>query len=564
MPHYSYDRLSGQDNNFLLWETPALPMQVGGTQIFDAGPLQNEDGGIRFDEIKQLTESVLHRIPRYRQKLQWVPGESQAVWVDDPQFNIDYHFRHTSLPRPGTEAQLKRLTARVMEHGLDRSRPLWETWVVEGLEGNRFALINKIHHCVLDGAGGVDISQILLSTAPEREIREAPNFMPRPHPTGRELRMNEWKRRLAAPLEAAGNLNRFIRDTKDLGSEMGRQLRSIGTMAGWKAVPASETPLNGEVGPHRAIEWRTIPLAQMKAVKNALDCTINDVVLAAVTGAVRLLMQRRQVRAADLDFRVSSPVNVRREADEGELGNHVSSWILRLPIGEAEPLEQLNIIRANTLELKRGNQASAVNMINSIIDWLPIDVQAASRGTMNMIVSNVPGPPFPLYMLGSEMLSITPLPPLIDNVGLVVGVLSYNGKVCWGFNADYDRIPDLDDFASSVVASFERLAAAAGVSLAEISGSTATRPQNEELSNWLHPAQTRDDSGDDGGEVRADVEAEVDPKVDAKVEAEEKSEVESKTTRSQPISRADSSPQLSASAARKGAANSSVSGTPIA
>ncbi len=161
MSSYQYERLSDQDNAFLAWETPTLPMHVAGTNILEAGRLRTDLGGIDFEAIKRLTESVLHLIPRYRQKLAWIPGEDHAVWVDDDHFNLDYHFRHTSLPRPGTDAQLKTLTARLMEHPLDRSRPLWETWVIEGLEGDRFAMVNKIHHCMIDGASGVELLQLL-------------------------------------------------------------------------------------------------------------------------------------------------------------------------------------------------------------------------------------------------------------------------------------------------------------------------------------------------------------------------------------------------------------------
>ncbi|MBW2385565.1 MAG: wax ester/triacylglycerol synthase family O-acyltransferase, partial [Deltaproteobacteria bacterium] len=196
MSRYQYERLSVQDNDFLVWETPALPMHGAGTNIFEAGCLRNEHGGIDFEAIKRLTESVLHLIPRYRQKLVWIPGEDHAVWVDDDHFNLDYHFRHTSLPRPGTDEQLRLLTARLMEHPLDRSRPLWETWVVEGLERDRFATVNKFHHCMIDGASGVNLFQLLLSRTPDRETREVRRFIPRPTPSPRDLRNDEWIRKL--------------------------------------------------------------------------------------------------------------------------------------------------------------------------------------------------------------------------------------------------------------------------------------------------------------------------------------------------------------------------------
>jgi WS/DGAT/MGAT family acyltransferase len=376
-----------------------------------------------------------------------------------------------------------------MEHQLDRSRPLWETWVVEGVEGDRFALINKIHHCILDGHGGVDLSQSLLSLTPDRDIREAPRFLPRPEPSSSELLVNEWRHRLATPIDGLSNLYRFVRKARDPVGEVGRQIRSLGEMASWKALPASETPMNGEIGPHRICDWRTMPLEQLKAVKKALGCTINDVVLTVTTTAVRELMQHRQVRPEELDFRVSTPVSVRPKGSEGDLGNHVSSWIIRLPLGEPDPLEQLEIVRASTQELKRSNQASAIELVNAVVDWMPFDLQAASRGTVNMIVSNVPGPPFPLYILGAEMQEIIPLPPLIDNVGLAIGLLSYNGQLSWGFNADYDRLPDLADFATGVVDAFERLAEAAGVDLEAVETTKQLpAPEGGELQSWLDPA----------------------------------------------------------------------------
>ncbi len=492
MPRYAYDRLSGQDNDFLLWETPGLPMHVGGTMIFDAGPLQNDHGGIDFETVERLTASLLHRLPRYRQKLEWVPGESHAVWVDDEHFNIHYHFRHTSLPRPGSEEQLKRLTARLMESPLDRSRPLWETWVIEGLEGNRFAVINKIHHCILDGAGGVDLSQILLSTLPKREIEDSPPFLPRPVPGARELRINEWRERASAPLRAAGGILKFVRESPDILSEIGRHARMVGGIAKWKLMPTSDTPINGDIGPHRVVDWIQMPLAELKAVKNMLDCSINDIVLAVVTGAIRQLMQRRQIRPEELDFRVSSPVNVRNDANRDDRGNHVSSWIIRLPIGLANPVDQLMDIRSQTRELKESDLASTLEIINSALDWLSVDLQTAAKGTINMVVSNVPGPPFPLYLLGAELERIIPFPPLLKNVGLMVGVLSYNGGVSWGLIADYDRMPDMIDFAASIRDSFERLAKESGVDLSKVpraSDAGATpRPDSSELESWQHPA----------------------------------------------------------------------------
>ncbi len=492
MAQYKYNRLSAQDNDFLLCEEPSLPMHVGGAQIFDAGPLRKKDGGIDFAAIKSLTESILYKIPRYRQKLAWIPGGSRAVWVDDAQFNLHYHFRHTSLPRPGTEEQLKLLTARIMEHPLDRSRPLWETWVVEGLDGGRFAIINKIHHCMIDGASGVDLSRILLSTETETTVHEAPPFIPRPLPSNTELRTGELNRLLAKPFRAGADLVNFVRETPDLPREIIDRVAALNEMASWKVVRASETPINDTVGPHRAIDWHSLPLSHLKAVRKAMGCSINDVVLCIVTGAVRELMQRRQVRPEDLDFRVSSPVNTLPDRKAGSMGNHVSSWILRLPLEQEDPLAQLEILHERTQELKESNQAIAVEMLNALVDWVPMKIQSAATGTINMIVTNVPGPPFPLYLLGAEMLDIVPLAPLLENVGLVVGVLSYNGRVYWGFNADYDQLPDLDEFAAGIKRAFAALVDASGADLDSLpkQQERGTTPPPDEQQDVRHPVQS--------------------------------------------------------------------------
>src|SRR5262245_1546989 len=230
MARYSWERLSAQDNSFLLFETDHLPMHVASTQIFELGPLEPAEGGVDYAEIKRFIASVLHRIPRYRQVLRPIPLEGTPVWIDDAHFELDYHVRHTSLPRPGSDAQLRQLAARVMAQRLDRARPLWEIWVVEGLAGGRFALINKTHHCMIDGASGVDLGQILQSPTPERVIHEAPRFIPRPAPTDGELLRDALRRRLGMPLRAASGLRAFRRETQDLWSELGVRARALRDM----------------------------------------------------------------------------------------------------------------------------------------------------------------------------------------------------------------------------------------------------------------------------------------------------------------------------------------------
>jgi WS/DGAT/MGAT family acyltransferase len=486
--HYKYDRLSARDNDFLRWEKPNLPMHAGSTQIFDVGPLASKGGGIDFDAIKRGIESIMHEVPRYREKLAWLPGEEHAVWVDDPHFNLGYHMRHTSLPSPGTDEQLKQLVARIMERPLDRARPLWEIWVVEGLRGGRFATIAKTHHCMNDRVGGMALARNLLSTDPDHGLPAPHRFVPRPRPSAGELRRDEWIRLVGMPLHVLGELRDLVRNDENVSREIIGRVRALVQLAWWKAAPASDSPLNGPVGPHRVFDWLALSLEDMKAVSRALRCSVNDVVLGVVTGGVREFMIHRQVRPEELDFRVASPVDTRGEREKDREGNRVSTWLLRLPIGEPDPLKRVAEIGRTTRQLRESHQAGAIEMIEAIHEWIPIDLQSWSAGTQNTFVTSIPGSQSPLYLLGAELLSLHIQPPLIENVGLAVGVFSYNGRVCWGFNADYDRIPDIEDLVERFRTSFEALAAAAGVKRAEVGARLLEVGAEPRRTSGAHPA----------------------------------------------------------------------------
>jgi len=468
MSSYAYDRLSAQDSSFLVFETPNVPMHVAATAIFEAGPLRGKDGGIDINAIRTATESILHRIPRYRQKLAWIPIQNHPVWVDDREFNLDYHIRHTSLPRPGTDTQLKALSARIMSHQLDRARPLWETWIVEGLEGNRFAMISKMHHCMIDGSSGVDLAHILMSVDPdERPDPNPPPYIPRPTPTGTDLLRDELLRRMSFPFRVIRGIQQLREETEDLGHELAIRAKALGGLMGWAVSSASETPINGPLGPHRRFDWLTMPLQSVKAVRRALGCTVNDVVLTTVAGAIRRYMIQRQVDPDHVDFRVSAPVSVRREEERGKLGNRVSSWIVRLPIGFDDPLQRLEAIHEVTRELKDSQQALGVDMIMQAAEWTPSFLMSlgarAASGPINMIVTNVPGPQFPLYLLGARLLGSYPMVPLLEGTGLGMAIFSYDGRLCWGLNTDYSMVPDLDSLRTAIEESFLELSEAAGI-----------------------------------------------------------------------------------------------------
>jgi WS/DGAT/MGAT family acyltransferase len=266
---------------------------------------------------------------------------------------------------------------------------------------------------------------------------------------------------------------RIVRDLRDLSrrsdGELRARLRALGELLGWVVRPASETPMNGRLGPHRRFDWLEVDLVHMKAIRKAFDCSLNDVVLATVTGAVRSFLERRRVRPETIDFRVSAPVSVRSRAERGQMGNRVSSWIVQLPIDETDPRERIERIRAVTGELKESKQALGVDTIMKMAEYTPSMLMSlgsrAASGPINMIVTNVPGPQFPLFMLGAELLSLFPVVPLLDGTGIGVALFSYNGKLCWGFNGDYEIVPDMRSFVSAIGASFRELARAAGVAV---------------------------------------------------------------------------------------------------
>jgi WS/DGAT/MGAT family acyltransferase len=463
---HHYDRLSAQDNTFLLVETPESQMHVSSTLVYEAGPLRTDDGGVDIARIRRATEGYLHRIPRYRQKLLFIPLENHAVWVDDAHFSLDYHIRHTALPRPGSDEQLKKLSARVMAQPLDRARPLWETWVVEGLERGRFAVITKVHHCMIDGSSGVDLAQIMMSPTPDRELPEAPRYVPRPAPSPAMLLRDEARRRFDLPRTAFRSLQHFAQQSDDWVAEAGARARILWDMAGM-GLRAGPSPLNGPLGPHRSFDWLNMPLTGIKAVRRRLGCSVNDVVLTVVTGAVRDYLLQRGASPAQTEFKIAAPVSVRSEEERGQLGNRVSSWVLRLPIGLERPEDQLAAIHETTQELKRTKQALGIEMMMAVAEWTPasllsLGAQAVS-GPINSIVTNVPGPQFPLYMQGAKLEAAYPQVPLLENLGLGIALMSYNGRVCWGFNANPNVVPDLEAFVALVQRSFDRVAAAAGL-----------------------------------------------------------------------------------------------------
>lgn len=455
----SGDRLTGLDSSFLHMETGPAHMHVASTLLFE-GPAPD------YEEFQAHIASRLHLVPRFRQRLRFMPLEQgRPVWVDDPQFNLAYHVRHTALPEPGSEEQLRTLAARVFSQRLDRSKPVWEMWLVDGLKGGRFAIIAKTHHCLVDGVSGVDITTVLFDAQREApDMPPPPPWHPRPEPSSTDLLGRALAERLTSPAEGARGLRALFRAPRRAGKAAVGALEAVGALA--KAgIAAPPSPFNVEIGPYRRFAWVSADLAELKAVKNELGGTVNDVVLAAVAGALGRHLRAHGHHTAGMELKAMVPVSVRAKAEHGDLGNKVSAMYAPLPVGIDDPAERLRVVSERMGDLKESKQAVGATMLTSLADFAPPTIlgQAgrlqSSQRFFNMVVTNVPGPQLPLYLMGRELEVTYPMVPLAKNQAVCFGVMSYNGQVNFGLIGDYDALADLDRLAQDLKASLEQLAA---------------------------------------------------------------------------------------------------------
>lgn len=472
MTEFHYEPLSYLDASFLALESRASHMHVAGVALFDAAPLKSDEGGIDIHRIKAHIRAKLQYIPRYRQRLEWVPYDRRPVWVDDSEFTFDYHVRHTSLPKPGTDQQLKDLAGRIVSNKLDRHKPLWELWVVEGISDNRFAIIAKIHHCMIDGISGVDLTTILLNVVPDSTIEPAPEWQPRPAPTPTQLAVAETARLTRRVIDGLSNLGDHVKDAQTVTERaIDKSIAAISSLrSGW-LTPSDRTPLNPDIGPNRRFDWTEISLADVKAVKNALGGSVNDVVLAVTAGAVRkFLVEDRAFDPTGAEFRVMNPVSTRGADQRGQLGNQVAMWLVDFPIGVDDPVERYEQIKSETTHLKKTNQALGAAALVELSSGTPITLLSLANRVVgqrirpfNMTVTNIPGPQFPMYLLDSQMLANYPMVPLWAQHGVGVALFSYNGMLLWGIQADYDTLDDSQVFLQRIHDSFEELTRAASI-----------------------------------------------------------------------------------------------------
>jgi diacylglycerol O-acyltransferase len=459
MPQRHLDRLTSTDASFLHQEGPTSHMHIGGVLVFEGPPPE-------FTDYLDHVRGRLHLVPRYRQKLTTPPFETgRPLWVDDPDFNLEYHVRHTALPSPGTEDQLLLLAARIASQPLDRAKPLWENWIVEGLEGNRFALISKTHHALVDGVAGVDLATVLLDLGPsaERPPGDLEPWQPKPEPTPAELVAAGVRGMVGV---AAGLASRAVTAAMRPATTVGvlrDAAEGIGEIVWAGLNPAPETPLNVEIGPHRRYAVVRHQLADYKTVKNAFGGTVNDVVLSVVSGALARWLHSRGIRTEGIEMRALVPVSVRSEAHHGTLGNQLAAMRGPLPVYIEDPVARLRFVRRAMDGLKESKQAVGAATLAAVNNLAPPTVLAqASRlqfstRLFNLLVTNIPGPQFPLYVLGRPLEDLFPLAFLPKNHALAVAIMSYNGGLDYGLLGDYDALPDIDVIAEGIDASLREL-----------------------------------------------------------------------------------------------------------
>jgi diacylglycerol O-acyltransferase / wax synthase len=461
------DRLSALDANFLFLETRNVHMHVAGLSILD--PSTRPDGRLTFDEFKELIRARIHLVPRFRQKIKFVPfGAGLPVWIDDPQFDFDFHLRRAALPEPGGRRELADYIQRVHSRPLDRTKPLWETYFIEGLEDGHVAILSKSHHAMIDGISGMDIATVLFDFTPEPRHVEPEDWRPEKEPSARDLLRSAVLEQISNPIRTALQTTGVALQTPRVLLDRARdtlggalELVSVGT--------APRSPFNVTIGPNRRFSMTEVAVSDAKAIKNALGGTVNDVVLAAVGGALNRSMRNRGEKTQGLKLRTMVPVSTRDDSQKMALGNRVTSLFVDLPIGTMDAASRLHQISAITKDLKKSHQAVAASALMKAGTWAPPTLHAlaarrlARSRFVNLVVSNVPGPQVPLYMLGAKMLVTYPVMPLAETTALSIAVTSLSGVMGFGFTGDWDGVPDIDGMAEHLRAAFDDLKKAANV-----------------------------------------------------------------------------------------------------
>ncbi len=459
------EQMSMLDASFLYLENDDTPMHIGGVALFEGPPATHDELTARF-------AAKLPLVPRYRQHVRFLPLDlGRPAWVDDEHFSLDYHLRRTALPAPGGRAELDTLVGRVLSQHLDRARPLWEAWIVEGLEDGQWALVSKVHHCMVDGVSSVDLMSLLFDAEPHPEPLPAPPpWRPRPGPTSWET-LTGSVAGLVSPLEGARRALGGLRSPRALAVTGIETARAIAGVAP-KLLPPASTSINGSYGPHRRWTSAEASLADVKAVRAGLGGTINDVVLTAITRGFRDLLLSRGDAVEGRTIRTMVPVSVRAESEKGRFDNRVSAVFADLPVGLDDPVARLAAVRADMEGVKRSKGAVAGARLTELSGFAPPMLLAAGQRlatsvpqtSFHTVTTNVPGPQRPLYFAGRRMISNAPTIPLAASLRTAVGIFSYDGGLHFGLTGDYDTVPDLDVLARGIEAGVAELVALANPS----------------------------------------------------------------------------------------------------
>jgi diacylglycerol O-acyltransferase len=456
------DRLSPLDVSFLYLEEPSTPMHVGGVAIF-----QVPEAGFDYERLVRLIRDRIGLVPRYRQRVRWVPGRlANPVWADDENFDVTYHVRRSALPRPGTQEQLNELVARIMSRPLDRDRPLWEMYLVEGLEGDRFAILTKTHHAMVDGIAAVDIGQVILDPTPVPREVPTDDWRPLREPSSAELVVGAVNEIARSPKAVVDTVRTGIGDVQETATQVGRSLVGLAAAARTMSRPARSGPLNATIGGARRYATTETELEKLKRIKRAHGGTINDIVLTVLAGALRAwMMTRGESVTARSSVRAMVPVSVR--GADANSGNQIAAFLCDLPIGEPDPVIRLQRVRFEMDMLKETGQMLGATALVGVASFTPPTVHSLgarvvsglSRRVYNVVITNVPGPQFPLYAAGARMLTAYPVVPLARGQAVSIGLTSYNGGVFFGLNADREAMPDVEVLAQCIDDAIEEMLA---------------------------------------------------------------------------------------------------------
>ena len=459
-------RLSALDASFLYLESSTTPMHVGAVAVFE-----RPEDGLDYERLVELVEQRIAMVPRYRQKVRHVPGNlARPVWIDDVDFDVAFHVRRSALPKPGSDAQLTELVARLMSRPLDHSRPLWEMYLVEGLSDGRVAVLTKTHQAMVDGISAIDIGQVILDVSPNPRPVPEELWMPRNEPTGAQLVLEALAESVAQPGVLVENVRAAATDAVATVGKIVGAAGQLLSMAWAASRKAPGTPLNVEISTQRRFAIARNSLDDYRRIRAAHGCTVNDVVLSVIAGALRAwLMTRGEPVTAGATVRAMVPLSVRGEPDvptsSGSLGNRVSSFLVDLPVGEPSPVVRLHQVTHAMREHTAGGQSVGADALVRIGGFAPPTLHALgaraangiSKRIFNLVVSNVPGPQFPLYAAGARMKEMFPVVPLAKGQALAIGLTSYDGGIYYGFNGDRDAMPDVDVLAGMVDESLEEL-----------------------------------------------------------------------------------------------------------